>query len=119
VGKVPFEELQNYIRSADLGLCLLENIGLNYYHSLPNRIFDYPMAGLPILATAFPDISEVVTEYETGLLIDSLNPEVIAAAIKNACENEALRNRWSVTLPKAVESLNWTNESLVLDEIFR
>ena len=118
VGKVPFEALQSYIRNADVGLCLLENIGLNYYHSLPNRIFDYPMAGLPILATSFPDISQIVTEYETGLLIKGLEPKYVADAIKEACENIELRKRWSVTLPKAVECLNWTSESLVLDKIF-
>ncbi len=118
VGKLPFEELQYYIRSAHVGLCLLQNIGLNYYHSLPNRIFDYPMSGLPVIATAFPDISKVVSEYETGLLLEGLNPEDIAVMIKRACEDTQLRKNWSVTLPKAADKLSWENEVTVLDGVF-
>ncbi len=110
VGKVPFENLQTYIQKAHVGLCLLENIGLNYYYSLPNRIFDYPLAGLPVIATDFPDIRTVVSEYETGLLLDNLNPANIASAIRQACENAELREHWATTLPKAALQLSWENE---------
>ncbi len=110
VGKVPFENLQTYIQKAHVGLCLLENIGLNYYYSLPNRVFDYPLAGLPVIATAFPDIKSVVSKYETGLLLNDLEPENIANAIQEACENMELRNHWATTLPKAAHQLTWENE---------
>lgn len=110
VEKVPFENLQTYIQKAHVGLCLLENIGLNYYYSLPNRIFDYPLAGLPVIATAFPDIKSVVSEYETGLHLDNLEPANIAGAIRQACENIELRNHWATTLPKAAHQLTWENE---------
>ncbi len=118
VGKVPFEELHKFIKKASVGLCLLENIGLNYYHSLPNRIFDYPMAGIPVIATNFPDISEIVSKYETGLLLNTLDPEKIAEAVIKACEDPYLRERWSHTLPMASSELNWENEVKIIDPIF-
>lgn len=117
-GKVPFEELSKYALQAHVGLCLLENMGLNYYHSLPNRIFDYPFLGLPVIATSFPDISSIVTSYNTGLLVDTLSPLQIANAIREACENKQLRDEWSKTLPRATSELTWENEIKVLDELF-
>lgn len=118
VGKVPFEDLHKYIIGAHIGLCLLENIGLNYYHSLPNRIFDYPLAGLPVLASAFPDISEVVSQHETGLLTETLDPQKIAELIKQACEDFHLRHHWSRTLPQVASKLNWEKETRVLNALF-
>ena len=117
-GCLPFERLAIEAAKAHVGLCILENIGLNYYHSLPNRLFDYPALGLPIIATSFPDISEIVNKYETGLLIDSYDPKDIAMSIRNACENFELRQKWSLKLKEAVKDLNWENECKKLDDVF-
>ncbi|MDG5800365.1 glycosyltransferase [Marinilabiliaceae bacterium ANBcel2] len=118
VGRVPFEKLPHYAEGASVGICFLDNLGLNYFHSLPNRIFDYPRLGLPVIATGFPDISDLVSEYETGLLIDSLDPEIIAVAVRKACETIELREEWSKKLVTAAEELTWENEVKELDKLF-
>ena len=117
IGKVPFEKLEIYNSKAHVGLCLLENIGLNYYYSLPNRIFDYPSCGLPVIATKFPDISRIVQNFETGLLVESLEPEIIADAIRRACTDKSLREKWKTSLPAAAMELTWENEVKVFDDI--
>ncbi len=117
-GRLPFERLAAEAAKAHVGLCLLENMGLNYYHSLPNRLFDYPALGLPIIASAFPDMAEIVNQYDTGLLVNGLEPEEIAQSIRHACEDVDLRERWKKSLKTAVEDLNWENECSRLDEIF-
>lgn len=117
-GQLPFERLAAEAEKAHVGLCLLENRGLNYYHSLPNRLFDYPALGLPIIATGFPDITEVVTAYETGLLLNDMEPEQIAQTIRTACEDKDLREKWKKSLKAAVEDLNWERECSRLDEFF-
>lgn len=117
-GRLPFERLAAEAVKAHVGLCILENMGLNYYHSLPNRLFDYPALGLPIIATAFPDISEIVNQYQTGLLVSSLEPEDIAGVIREACENVELRAKWKHSLKVAVGDLNWEKECSRLDELF-
>jgi len=78
LGRISGSELHKYTHSADLGVCLLENRGLNYYYSLPNRIFDYLHAGIPVLATDFPEISNIVTTHNTGILINQYEPEYLA-----------------------------------------
>ncbi len=109
-GAVPFEELEKYNANAMAGMCLLENKGLNYYHSLPNRIFDYMQQGIPVIASDFPDIRAVVKTHETGLLINNLSPETIAHAIKSACEEESLRAKWKETVPRAAAHFLWEHE---------
>ncbi|MFO8000935.1 MAG: glycosyltransferase [Marinilabilia sp.] len=110
-GAVPFEELSRFHGNVLAGMCLLEKMGLSYYHSLPNRIFDYLQAGIPVIATAFPDISEIVKKYNTGMLLDDLEPQNIAAAIKEACENKALRQEWRKSIPAASLKFTWENEA--------
>lgn len=80
-GKVDASELYRYTPSADLGLCLLENKGMSYYYALPNRIFDYLHAGIPVLASPFPEIKKIVETYNTGILTDNYSPDQLASLI--------------------------------------
>ena len=70
LGRVEPERLHRLTVTADLGICLLEDRGLNSRYSLPNRIADFAMAGVPILATDFPEIHRVLEEYGTGTLTE-------------------------------------------------
>ncbi|MGQ1948004.1 glycosyltransferase [Geofilum sp. OHC36d9] len=118
VGAVPFYELPKYAAQAHVGLCLLQNLGLNYYHSLPNRLFDYPMLGLPILASDFPDIHDFIEQYETGLLTSSMVPSELAAIIRRICEDDKLRERIGEKMMVASSMLSWENEVKQLNTIF-
>lgn len=86
-GKVSAEELHRYTPLADLGLCLLENRGLSYYYSLPNRIFDLIHAGVPVLASPFPEIRNIVETYRTGVLTDDYSPQGLANCINRILKN--------------------------------
>lgn len=86
-GRIEGNKLYNYTNTADLGLCLLENKGLSYYYSLPNRIFDYIHSGIPVLATRFPEIENIVEKYNTGILIDHYEPMFLANIINTQLEN--------------------------------
>lgn len=86
-GKIPADELQHYTSSGDIGLCLLENKGLNYYYALPNRVFSYLHAYVPILASPFPEISAIVEKHNTGKLTSEIHPEKLAGIINEMLEN--------------------------------
>jgi glycosyltransferase involved in cell wall biosynthesis len=81
LGRIDSNKLTEYTRLADIGLCLLEKKGLSYYYSLPNRVFDYINAGVPILATDFPEITKIVETYKTGMLINHYEPDYLAKVI--------------------------------------
>ncbi len=105
LGFVPFQELIHYTNSADLGVCLLEEKGLSYYYALPNRIFDFMHAHVPILATDFPEIRRVVDGEHTGRVISHYEPDFLAQTINEMLaepidhaqyEAATQRNNWEV-----------------------
>ena len=109
-GRVPFEDLPAYTASADIGVNLLDNKGLNYYYALPNRIFDYIRHTIPILANDFPEVRRIISHYRVGKLIDHFEPEYLASVIREMV-SEA-KNKEGFAL--ANKELTWENESLVL-----
>lgn len=86
-GKVSGDELPAYTSSGDIGLCLLENRGLSYYYSLPNRVFAYLHAHVPILASPFPEITQIVKKYNTGILTSEYEPHKLAKTIREMLDN--------------------------------
>jgi len=60
------QELCHYTASADVGLAIFENVCLNYYYILPNKLFEYLNCGLPVVVSDFPDMSVFVDQYGCG-----------------------------------------------------
>lgn len=109
-GKVPYQALQAYTRAADLGISLDKDTNLNYRYSLPNKLFDYIHAGLPVLATSLVEISRIIHHYDIGHTLKEASPQQIAHALKQIFSNEALMQRWRSQLPAAQQALNWQKE---------
>lgn len=82
LGKMPYARMMDYTRNADLGLTLDKDTNLNYRFSLPNKLFDYLHAGIPVLATDLPEVVAIVRGHDCGLVIDRADPSLIAAAVK-------------------------------------
>ncbi|MCW8905862.1 MAG: glycosyltransferase [Sedimenticola sp.] len=78
---VPHEDVVSLVKNADIGLCLIENVSLSDFYCLPNKLFEYGFAGVPILASKFPDIEKVVSDHKLGYCCDN-DAQSIAKAIK-------------------------------------
>jgi glycosyltransferase involved in cell wall biosynthesis len=114
-GRVPFEQLPVYTACADIGVNLLENRGLNYYYSLPNRIFDFMRMSIPVLASDFPEIRSIVARYGTGALVSHFEPEYIADTIRQM----AGRPVDAAAFASANAELTWENEAETVLRVFR
>jgi glycosyltransferase involved in cell wall biosynthesis len=60
------DEVMQYTVGADVGVCLIENTCLSYYYSLPNKLYEYTLAGMPVIVSQFPEMSKLVSEFENG-----------------------------------------------------
>ena len=119
LGRLPLEQLRSVTLQADLGLSLLQDKGLNYYYSLPNRIADFAQAGVPVLATDFPEIRRVVEHYGIGRLLpsgDENTPAKFAAAIVDTLQewDSIPRDERVRRFERAGEELSWDNDKKVL-----
>lgn len=117
-GKIPFEELLAYTSKADLGIALEENIGLNYYYALPNKLFDYIQAGIPVLVSPFPEMQKIVTKYDIGAFYEHKNPELLAKKITEIFNLEIPYNNWKKNTTVAAKDLCWENEEKILIKIY-
>lgn len=79
---VPHSQVVPIVRSASYGLCLIQNVSLSDYFCLPNKLFEYCFAGVPVLASDFPDIRLVVDQYNIGVYC-GLDSDSILKLIKN------------------------------------
>lgn len=117
--KQPFDRLIHFTRCADIGITLDKDTNINYRFSLPNKLFDYIHAGLPVLASHLEEVSNIIEHYQIGLLIESHDPKHIALKMQTMLTDQKLRKTWKQNLSKAAADLNWENEEKILLEIFR
>jgi glycosyltransferase involved in cell wall biosynthesis len=103
------DELFHYTANADLGISIDKPNNLNYLYSLPNKLFSYIHAHIPILATRLPEIEKIITYYQIGMFIDTHQPEHIAEKIKEALHHPEYPI-WKQNTHKAAQDLNWEKE---------
>ncbi|MFL5765502.1 MAG: glycosyltransferase [Bacteroidia bacterium] len=118
-GKMPFEKLIQYTRQADLGLTLDKDTNANYRYSLPNKLFDYIHAEVPVLSSSLIEIKKVIDEYRIGAVIDSHEPKHIAEKINSILADAASLAEWKKNTKIAAEKLNWENEELQLKDVYQ
>lgn len=117
-GKKQPNELSLYTYSADLGLSLDKDTNLNYRFSLPNKLFDYIHAGIPVLASDLPEVKKIVEGYHIGRISKEHDPVHLAKMMREMLFDEAAKAFWKKNLEIAAEQLNWEKERNKLLDIF-
>lgn len=109
IHKIPKQELLHYTHHADIGLSIDKNTNLNYYYSLPNKLFDYIHAGVPVLASRLPEIEKIISHYRIGTFIEDHNPATIAHKLNELLSSPKLKE-YKQNTAKAAMDLNWSLE---------
>ncbi|CAL2092296.1 glycosyltransferase [Tenacibaculum sp. 190524A05c] len=118
LGRIAHEILPNYTVKADVGMVLEEPLGKSFEFSLPNKLFDYIHAELPIVSGNLIEINRIVKTYKVGVAVESYNPEDIANAVRNVLENDTLRKEIKENQRIAKAELCWEKEEKKLDNYF-
>lgn len=106
VPPVPSELVVAGACSADLGVWSLPNLARNFYYSLPNKIFEYLAAGLPIIGANFPEARKIIEGYGVGVTFDPYQPLSIAAAIRRFSGDPEFTARCRANIAQANSSLD-------------
>jgi glycosyltransferase involved in cell wall biosynthesis len=110
--------MMQYTMNADLGITVDKPTSLNYKFSLPNKIFDYIRAGIPVLASNLVEVARIVNKYDVGIVIPDVDPNTIAAAIREFRDGTIDKNKLKINLKKASDDLNWEHDAKVLETIY-
>jgi glycosyltransferase involved in cell wall biosynthesis len=115
---MPYEQLICYTRLCDLGLSLDKDTNINYKYSLPNKLFDYIQAGIPVLCTNIVEVAKIVQSWQIGMVINSLDRHELAETINHMLIDKDQINLWRENLAKAAGELCWENEEKKLLKIY-
>lgn len=102
---VPSADVVDAAVGADAGIWTLPNLSKNFYYALPNKIFEYMAAGLPVLAANFPEARKMVEGYGVGLCFDPYDPRSIAAQVRRLAEEPGLAARCRAAIPVTLREI--------------
>ena len=111
-------EVVGYITSASVGVVTPLRVSFNHYYALPNKIFDYINAGLPVVTSNFPALRAVVEGYHLGKICDPEDPRDIAAAINWVLADKDRYEELKRNALEAAKVFNWENESKKLLDVY-
>jgi len=116
---VRYDELVPFTASADIGILLYRNDCRNNYYCAPNKLFEYMMMGLPMVAANYPGMLPLVEGEDVGLCVDPESPKAIAAAVNRLAADPHHRERMRENgLRLSRDRYNWEVESGELVQLY-
>ena len=113
LGKKTPEELKELTPNATIGMSLEEDLGLNYRYALPNKIFDYLHANVPVIVADLPEMRSLIKKHPIGEILIERTPKTLAKTIISMTNNS-----YEKELKTAKKELNWSKEKEKLISIF-
>ncbi|MGL5999769.1 MAG: glycosyltransferase [Pseudomonas proteolytica] len=116
---VPLADLPSYTASADIGVQPIENTCLNHFTTDSNKLFEYVSAGLPVVASDFPEIRRVVKTHDIGLLVSAGDDLQMRTALQCLVDSPALRRKYARNATRARSHLNWEQQETQLVALYQ
>ncbi len=113
---VPPDKVLEYTVGADLGVCGMGVDSLSHRYSLPNKFFEYIMAGLPVLIGDRPEQEAILEQFNCGWAVSDSDVEFIE--LVNCIDRPELERRRRGAL-KARECFSWEGEAKKLLDLYR
>ena len=110
--------LPEWTSEATLGISSIEPICLSYKLCLPNKLFEYIQAGLPVIVSNLPEMEKTVKENNIGEIFESGNTEDLAEKIDNILNNPHLLAKYQKMVKKAAQKFCWEKEKIRLMNIY-
>lgn len=118
IARLPFEQLFEYTRLADIGCSLEKDTNINYRYCLPNKLFDYIKAGIPVVVSNLPEMAAIVRKNHIGLVVEEHSPQAIAHCINELLNNPDLYNQYKENEKEAAQNYCWEKEEKILQKIY-
>lgn len=114
INSVPMVDLIKFSIGADVGVSLTENTSLSYFYSLPNKIFEYLIAGLPIIISDLPEQKAILKKYSCGWCVK--DGQLLKKLVAEININDIRVNKNNVI--KNTVNIGWHNEESKLVTIY-
>jgi glycosyltransferase involved in cell wall biosynthesis len=119
IPKMAWEDMMRYTKTADAGVSFDKDTNMNYKFILPNKLFDYFSAGIPVIASDLCEVRRIVTENNSGILIPSVTPENIISALNILINDREKLAALKRNAYRASQLLSWDLESKKVAELYK
>lgn len=85
---VPQDELIDWVSGAQYGLIPYETGPLNHELCTPNKLYEYPAAGVPVIATQLPVMSEIISKHQIGFTVPKVTGDTIAQLLNQTSRSD-------------------------------
>ncbi len=117
-GNLSFDKLYNLTKTAKLGFSIETGSSLNYKYALPNKIFDYIQAGVPVLCADFPEMKTIIETFKVGETFTGNTAKELSKKILSMLNSNESLITYHNNCITASKELNWENEEKKLIRIF-
>ncbi|MCP4149922.1 MAG: glycosyltransferase family 4 protein [bacterium] len=112
------DQLSEYTSSADAGFSLIEHTSLSYYYSMPNKIYEYLMSGVPSIVSNFPEMSAFINDYKCGWTVE-VDEKSVFAKVKGMSREKLKEKRLDVLESIKRDDLGWNVEKQKLIKVYK
>lgn len=116
VEPVGYNEVVSFLRTADVGLIPILRYP-SHEMALPNKVFEYVFAGLPVVTSNMPSLTEFVERTGIGEVFEAADAADLAAKVKVVLANpDAYRER--LTDPEYLQEVSWDGQAAHLRDLY-
>jgi glycosyltransferase involved in cell wall biosynthesis len=112
VGLVSHRSIPNYYAASDI------YVSPSLYESFGMSIIEAMAAGVPVVAARGGAVADLVSDRETGLVVDSGNPAALAAALMGLFSNPGLRSSIASEALRQVRQFSWETICSALMQLY-
>ncbi len=109
---VTMTEMVTSLSGFNIGVVPYKPVSLNNYYATPNKIFEYLMAGMPVVVSDLPELRKVAIGHGTGCTFDPDSPRGMADAIICATNNYKQYSHNAYCVSRKI--YNWEEQSKIL-----
>ena len=118
LGYIKHTKIPEYLAQADVGIVCFHPVP-NHINSMPNKLFEYMCAGIPVVASDFPLWKKIIEGDKCGICVNPLDPREIAEAIEYLMEYPDEAQKMGANGREAIlQKYNWENESKKLLKVY-
>jgi glycosyltransferase involved in cell wall biosynthesis len=113
------DEVCSFSADATIGVATIESACLSYQLCLPNKLFEYIQAGLPVIVSNLPEMTNVIDKYEIGETVPEGDAMALAKALNRLLSSPTKLQRYHRMVTVAAGELHWGREQFKLLTIYR
>jgi glycosyltransferase involved in cell wall biosynthesis len=100
---VPYEGIPALLEAYQIGIALYKNTNLNNYYCAPNKVYDYLMSGMAVIANDYPGLRKVLEDERLGACVSEVTPASIAEAVERIVSEQ----RWNQITDEVRQRYSW------------